>query len=173
MLRSPRGQQEPQPAVLWAPAWTRGLVPLWAESHNGKRSETCPPDPCRPLSPCPLPSYIRPVSPLSSKTRPRGWGSRSASSCQGENPGGGRETSEEPLHRPGFWLSRPLPCRQGLQVLHCPRFLLGPGPSLIPSSLSPLLQSVSILGEGDLLQVVLGGQRCVHPEVDPSSGLLR
>lgn len=117
------------------PAFLSGPKPRWR-----RRSETSLLTPGVPSPLVPLPSYIRPVSPLSSRRGPRGWESRGASSVPVREPRG------EENHRKSLSQASPLaepscPCRQDLQVQHAIASLLGSGPSLIPSP--PCLHSGS------------------------------
>lgn len=83
------------------PAFLSGPKPRWR-----KRSETSLLTPGVPSPLVPLPSYIRPVSPLSSRRGPRGWESRGASSVPVREPGGKR-TIGRASRRPVPWLSHP------------------------------------------------------------------
>ena len=157
--------------MLWTAAWTRGRPSSLVRSQDAERSETSLLTPGVPSPLVPLPSYIRPISPLSSRRGPRGWESRSASFTPVREPWG-EENQRKSLLQALPWLSRPALVGRICRSSTAMASLLGSGPSLIPSP--PCLHSGSpraSWGGGNSSQVVLRGQRCASPRWTPSSGL--
>ena len=119
------------------PAFLSGPKPRWR-----RRSETSLLTPGVPSPLVPLPSYIRPVSPLSSRRGPRGWESRGASSVPVREPRGKR-TIGRASRRPVPWLSRPALvgriCRSSTPSL--------PSWAPVPLSSPPLPVSTLAVGE--------------------------